>query len=232
MGSLAGAHEAPSLKPLVIGLPFQGKRVKAVIEYQDFISHTLMSAGYQVVIQNTPGQRPYELLVKGDLDAITYDDLSLTQQRDQAVSLPFPIARTHGRIFYLSANPKFDELKLESFKGGVSLSNHALELEASRRKLKFIHTLSPLQSVAQLVDGKIDYFVAIEEVGLSAVESYPAAKNNVVMGKIDFLALPLYLTFHKRLKPDLPKIEASFRKALSGDLSKYPLISENLNKKP
>lgn len=232
MSSLAVAQETSPMKSLVMGLPFQVKRVRAIMEYQEFINQALADAGYHVVIQKTPAQRPYELLVQGKLDAIIYDDKSFVQQRDQTVSLSFPLIRTYGRVFYLGKNQKFNEQKLKDFKGGISLNNHALVLEANRQKLKYIHTSSPLQSVAQLVDGKIDYFIAIEEVGRSAIEAYPAAKGKVTMGQSYFMAVPLYLTFHKKLKTDLPRIEASFRKALAGDLSKYPLIMENLNKSP
>ncbi|UXR64233.1 transporter substrate-binding domain-containing protein [Bdellovibrio bacteriovorus] len=232
LGSLAVAQEPSSMKPLVMGLPFQVKRVRAIMEYQEFINRALADAGYGVVIQNTPAQRPYELLTQGKLDAIIYDDKSFTEQREQTVSLSFPLIRTHGRIFYLGKNLKFNEHKLKAFRGGISINNHALSLEANQQKLKYIHTVSPLQSVAQLVDGKIDYFIAIEEVGRSAIEAYPAARGKVSMGQVSFMTVPLYLTFHKKLKPDLPRIEAAFRKALTGDLSKYPLIMENLNKNP
>nr|BFD64319.1 hypothetical protein BdHM001_30000 [Bdellovibrio sp. HM001]BFD68512.1 hypothetical protein HAGR004_35340 [Bdellovibrio sp. HAGR004] len=230
--STAVAQEVSTPKPLVMGVPFQVKRVKAIMEFQDFISQALADAGYSVVIQNTPAQRPYELLIEGKLDAILYDDKSFSEQRDQTVSLSFPLMQTSGRAFYRGSDAKFREDQLKAVKGGISINNHALVLEATRRRLKFIHTTNPMQSVALLVDGKIDYFLAIREVGLSAIEAYPAAKGKVVMGKKDFLTLPLFLTFHKKLKPDLPRIEASVRKALAGDLSKYPLIRDNLNKSP
>lgn len=230
--SVAGAQEASPPKSLVMGVPFQVKRVKAIMEFQDFITQALAEAGFKVMIQNTPAQRPYELLVQGKLDLIIYDDKSFLEKRDQTVSLSFPVVHARGRVFYLSGSSKFNEDKLKDLKGGISINNHALVLEASRRKLKFIHAASPLQSVVQLVDGTIDYFVAIETVGLSAIEAYPIAKGKVVMAKKTFQELPLFLTFHKKLKPDIPRIEASVRKALAGDLSKYPLIIESLNKNP
>lgn len=232
MGSVSAASQATDLKPLVMGLPFQVKRVRAILQYQDFINTTLADAGYKVTVHTSPGRLISQMLVGGELDAVTYDDKTWTEGRDKTVSVPFPIIRTRARIFYLADNQKFNEGMLKKFKGGFSTNNIALTKEAERRKLKYIDTTSPLQSVVDLLSGKIDYFVAIQEVGLSVVESHPEAKDKVVMGKTVFLEVPLYMTFAKKFEPDMPKIETAFRKALTGDLSKYPLIMENLNKEP
>lgn len=215
-----------------MGLPFHVKRVKAIQQYQDFLTGTLAQAGFKVTVQTSQGRLVSQMLVDGELDAIMYDDKSWTEGRNKTVSVSFPIIRTRARVFYLSDNKKFNEEKLRKFKGGVSTNNISLNKEAARRKLKYINTSSPLQSVVDLLGGKIDYFVAIQEVGLSVVESHPEAKGKVVMGKTVFLEAPLYMTFAKKFEPDMPKIEEAFRKALTGDLSKYPLIMDNLNRAP
>ncbi|AFY03023.1 transporter substrate-binding domain-containing protein [Bdellovibrio bacteriovorus] len=232
VGSISAAAQTAELKPMVMGLPFQVKRVKAILQYQDFVNTTLVDAGYKVTVHTSKGRLTSQMLVGGELDAVTYDDKTWTEGRDKTVSVSFPIIRTRARIFYLADNQKFNEAKLKKFKGGFSTNNIALNKEAERRKLKYINTVSPLQSVVDLLAGKIDYFVAIQEVGLSVIESHPEAKGKVVMGKLVFLEVPLYMTFAKRFDPDMPKIEAAFKKALTGDLSKYPLIMENLNKEP
>ncbi|MFV8248941.1 hypothetical protein [Bdellovibrio bacteriovorus] len=234
VSSMAMAEQSPlqSPKPVVMGLPFHVKRIKAIMQYQDFINQTMSSVGYKVSIRNTQGSPPNKMLTDGQIDAITYDDKTWTEQRDKTVSLSFPIIRTRGRIFFKGNNTRFDETKLAKFKGGISNNNMAFTEEATRRKLRFINTASPLQSVVDLMSGKIDYFVAIQEVGLSAVDSHPEGKSSIVMGKTVFLEVPLYLTFSRKFQSDLPRIESAFRKALTGDLSKYPLIIENLNKEP
>ncbi|BEV69764.1 hypothetical protein Bb109J_c3184 [Bdellovibrio bacteriovorus] len=215
-----------------MGLPFHVNRVKAIQQYQDFLTGTLAQAGFKVTVQTSQGRLISQMLVDGELDAIMYDDKSWTEGRNKTVSVSFPIIRTRARVFYLSDHKKFSEEKLKKFKGGFSTNNIVLNKEASRRKLKYINTSSPLQSVVDLLGGKIDYFVAIQEVGLSVVDSHPEAKGRVVMGKTVFHEVPVYLTFARKFEPDLSRIEEAFRKALTGDLSKYPLIMENLNKEP
>ncbi|WII71876.1 transporter substrate-binding domain-containing protein [Bdellovibrio sp. 22V] len=224
-------------KPLVIGLPYQVKRITAVVEYQSFIADSLKDAGFDMRTKITTVQVPYEHLVAGELDGVLYDDLGIKEGRKNTVSTSFPIIKTRSRYFYLKDNPKFkkrdfSDRHMASLKGCISTANKTIEAEALRRKLSFINANNPYQNVTAVLEGQADYFIAVEEVGKSAVAAHPLAKDKFAFSDVVFTELPLYLTLHKKFHKDMPRIEEALKKRLRGDLSKYPLISDNLNKNP
>ncbi|WP_155722572.1 substrate-binding periplasmic protein [Bdellovibrio bacteriovorus] len=224
-------------KSLTLGIPYQVKRVTSIIEYQNFVQKALKDAGFESRIKVTSGKIPYDEMLSGGVDGILYDDLHIKKDRKNTVSTSFPLINTRSRFFYRKENPKFKNKNfsnavLAELKGCVSSANKIIEEEALRRKLNFINSNSPLQSVTAVLEGKADYFIAIEEVGKSAVNSHPEAKNKIVYSEEVFKEVPLYLTFHKKHAKDMPKIERALVKNLRGDLRQYPQISENLNKDP
>lgn len=229
---LFAAAPSGELKPMIMGMPFQAKRIKSILQYQQFINEALATAGYKVSIRTSKGRQVNDLLIRGEIGCLAYDDKTWIDGREKTVSLSFPIIHTTSRVFYLSKNKDFNESRLRDYRGAVSIHNQILNKEAMRRKLKYVNNASPLHSVADLINGKIDYFVAIQEVGISAIESHPEAKGKVTHGESTFLDVALYLTFAKKYESDLPKIEEAFRKALKGDLSRYPLIKDRLNTDP
>ncbi|HWU42896.1 MAG TPA: hypothetical protein VN132_05635, partial [Bdellovibrio sp.] len=100
---------------LTMGVPFRIRRIPAILEYQNFVSEVLKDAGFDVVVKDTPAKMPYDLLVQGEVDAITYDDKTLTYERKKAVTVSFPLIRAHVRIFYRKDNTKFDPKSLKAF---------------------------------------------------------------------------------------------------------------------
>ncbi|WP_413570304.1 substrate-binding periplasmic protein [Bdellovibrio sp. HCB117] len=224
-------------KSLTLGIPYHVKRVTSIIEYQNFVQKALKDAGFEARIKVTSGKVPYEEMLSEEIDGILYDDLHIKKERKKTVSTSFPLINTRSRFFYLKENPKFKDKNFSSsylatLKGCVSSANKIIEEEALRQKLNFINSNSPLQSVTAVLEGKADYFIAIEEVGKSAVNSHPEAKNKIVFSEKVFKEVPLYLTFHKKHGKDMPKIERALVKHLRGDLRQYPQISDNLNKDP
>lgn len=224
-------------KKVAMGLPFHVNRIKAIAEYQRFLSEALKEAGFTLEIKVVRERLPYDLLVGGELDSIMYDDLGLRKDRQKTVSTSFPIIKTRSRYFHLKNNPqlldrKYKDKTISSLRGCVIMANYLIEKEVRRRGFNFIHAGSQMQCINTILDGKADYFIAIEEVGRSALESTPGAKDKFTVSDTVFLEVPLYLTFHKKFQPDLPRIEASLKKKLTGDLSGFPLIATNLNKMP
>ncbi|WP_373999474.1 substrate-binding periplasmic protein [Bdellovibrio bacteriovorus] len=209
----------------------------SIIEYQNFVQKALKDAGFETHIKVTSGKVPYEQMLSGEIDGILYDDLHIKKERKKTVSTSFPLINTRSRFFYLKDNPKFKDKNfsnshLAELKGCVSSANNIIEEEALRRKLNFINSSSPLQSLTAVLEGKADYFIAIEEVGKSAVNAHPEARNKIAFSEEVFKEIPLYLTFHKKHRKHMPKIESALIKNLRGDLRQYPQISDNLNKDP
>lgn len=228
---------AHAQKTVVMGLPFHVNRIKAIAEYQRFLSEALKDAGLSLQIKVVRERLPYDLMIAGDLDAIMYDDLGISKDRQKTVTTSFPIIKTRSRIFHLANNPnfadrKYKDKKISTLRGCVVMANYLIEKEVRRRGFSFIHAGSQMQCINTILDGKADYFIAIEEVGRSALDSIPGAKDKFVVSETVFLEIPVYLTFNKKFRDDLPRIEAALKKKLTGDLSAFPLIAVNLNKLP
>ncbi|MEK2646248.1 transporter substrate-binding domain-containing protein [Bdellovibrio sp. BCCA] len=216
--------------PLSIGFPFGFSRNEAINQYFLFLTDVLKDAGFEAVYKKMPGVLPYEALLKGEVDGIAYDDFALTKGREQTVTVSFPIVYIKVHVFYRVENKYFDEKNLKKYLGALGLNNSMIEKEAKRRKLKYVTSANPTQNVQLLLDKKIDYFLAVEEVGQSALSaSNPELAKKIRMSERVFMSFPLYFTLNKKFKKDLPAIEASFKKHLTGDLSKYPLL-RSLNK--
>ncbi|KHD90068.1 MAG: hypothetical protein OM95_00110 [Bdellovibrio sp. ArHS] len=224
-------------KVLTLGVPFQIKRVGAIVEYQKLVSNALKDAGFETQTKVTAGKVPYEEMLAGKIDGILYDDLHIKKGRKHTISTSFPLIKTKSRIFYLKENPRFknhdfSDTGLAKYKGSISSANKSIEAEALRRNLSFINSNNPLHNVTALLEGKVDYFIAIEEVGKSAVIAHPGAKDKISSSDTVFTEVPLYLTFHKKHGKEMAKIEQILIKHLRGDLRQYPQISESLNKDP
>lgn len=213
-----------------MGMPFQYSRNQALKEYLEFLSDSLKDAGFKVELKTLQSRRSYDLVTSEEMDSSPYDDLAISEGRDKVISVRFPIIYTKGRIFYRKDSVSFNAKKLNKYTGALSQNNALMDKEAKQRQLKFISTVSPYQSIQLLLERKIDYFLSIEEVGISAVNSTPEGNSQIKMSDVVFNEAPIYFTMQKKFKKDLPKIEMAFRKHLTGNLSQYPLIKANLNK--
>ncbi|MDG0817728.1 substrate-binding periplasmic protein [Bdellovibrio svalbardensis] len=216
--------------PLTMGMPFRYSRNPALNEYLSLMTASLKDAGFDVVIKTFETKRTYDLVIDGDVDAIPYDDLASTENRDKVVTMSFPILKTYARIFYRADNKSFDPKNLKKLKGALARNNVLIDQEAKKKSLKFVTANSPFHGIKLLLDHEVDYFLAIEEVGLGAINSTPEAKSEIKMSEVPFAEVPIYVTLQKSFKKDLPKIEAAFKKNLQGNLTKYPLIQSHLNK--
>lgn len=213
---------------MVIGIPYRIDRNAALQQYHDLLKGALHDAGFNMSIKPVAIKTTQEMLVSGEVDGVSYDDLSDKRGRDKIVTTSFPISKTKAVIFYskkISINPS----KLESYRGTIPHNNKIILKEAEKKGLKFSEATSPYHCVEMVLEKAADYCIAIKEVGLSAVEASPEAKENIIVGENHFLDIPVYVSFRKAFKKDLPAIESALRKHLKGDLSKYPLIKNNLN---
>lgn len=218
------------LRTMTIGMPYRITRNQALIEFQNFHADFLQDAGFHTVTKTVPSTSTYEILINGDVDAITYDDLGSKEKRDQVVTLSFPTIRTRALIFYSSDNKQINLKKLKKYKGALTANNVTLENKAKEKGLKYITTGSPFQSLQLLLEGKIDYFIAIEEVGLASIAAHPEAKSKVTHAEEVFSEVPIYFSMNKKFKADIPEIEAALKKHLAGNLDAYPTIKNHLNK--
>ncbi|MBO9668353.1 MAG: transporter substrate-binding domain-containing protein [Bdellovibrio sp.] len=216
-------------KTLIVGIPFSIGRNQALTEFHNLVEASLKDAGFKMVLKPIAVKTTYEMLLAGDVDAISYDDLSNRQERDKVISTSFPISSTAAYPFYRKDNP-VSLSQLKKFKGAVSLNNQLVKIEATKQHLKFKGASNPYHCIQMLVDKEINYCLIIKEVGLSAVNSNPLAKDTIVMGSEKFINIPVHFSMKKSLAAEMPKIEASLKKHLQGDLSKYPLIKDNLFK--
>ncbi|QDK37187.1 transporter substrate-binding domain-containing protein [Bdellovibrio sp. NC01] len=226
---LSSAAAQTELRTMTIGMPYRITRNQALIEFQNLHADFLRDAGFHVVTKTIPATSTYEILINGDVDAITYDDLGSKEKRDQVVTLSFPTIRTRALVFYESAK-KINLKKLKKYKGALTANNVALENKAKEKGLKYITTGSPFQSLQLLLEGKIEYFIAIEEVGLASVAAHPEAKGKIAHSEEPFSEVPIYFSMNKKFKADIPEIEAALKKRLSGNLDAYPTIKNHLNK--
>ena len=214
---------------ITMGLPYHHTRNAAIVEYIQFLTDSLNDADFKVRLETFQSKRPYDLLVNKQIDSIGYDDLAISEGRDHVITLPFPIVFTYARIFYRADNKDFDVKKLKDYRGALSQNNTVIDKAARARSLKYITAGTPFHCVQLLLDRKVDYFLALEEVGLSSIDSMSGAKGKILMSNEVFVETPTYFTFSTSLAKDEPKIEAAFRKRLQGDLSAYPLLKNHLN---
>lgn len=216
-------------KSLSMGLPYHYTRNAAIVEYVKFVTDSLKDAEYDVAIKTFQSKRAYDLVLAKEVDAAAYDDLAIPEGRDKVVTLSFPISFSYARIFYRADNKKFDPKKLKTYKGALSQNNSLIDKEARAQSLKFISAGNPYHCIQLLLDKKVDYFIAIEEIAKSSIESTPEAKDQIKMSDDTFIKNPVYFTLNKIFQKDIPIIEAAFKKHLQGDLSNYPIIKKHLN---
>ncbi|XGC79962.1 hypothetical protein ACES2L_11545 [Bdellovibrio bacteriovorus] len=216
---------------MTMGYPYKFDRNKALLEYAHLYKSAFHDAGYKLVPKPVATKSTYEMLIAGEVDSIAYDDLAETAGRENVVSTSFPIARTQAHVFHARRNP-VDTKKLGQHRGALLYNNRLVVQYAKKMNLKFKEASSPYHCIQMVLDKVADYCIALKEVGMSSVEAIPDAQRNIIMNEKPILEIPVYVSFRKSFRKELPKIEAALKKHLSGNLSQYPLIKENLNKDP
>ena len=84
-----------------------------VAQYQSFVISVLEETEFQVTPKALPIRRSFDGLIKGDLDAVVYDDMTIKDGREELVTVSFPIAFTTVRLFYRADLNHFDNENLE-----------------------------------------------------------------------------------------------------------------------
>ncbi|UOF01348.1 hypothetical protein [Bdellovibrio reynosensis] len=216
---------------ITMGYPYKFDRNKALLEYALLYKTAFKEAGYTLVPKPVAIKSSFEMLVSGEVDSIAYDDMAEGSGRENVISTSFPVATTQAHIFYTRRNP-VDDSKLNLYRGVILHNNRRVVQFAKKQKLKFSEAHSPYQCIQMVLDKTADYCIALKEVGMSSVEAIPDAQKNIVMHMKPVLEIPVYVSLKKSYRSDLPKIEAALKKQLTGNLSQYPLIKDNLNKSP
>lgn len=216
---------------MTLSIPEEVATLQSVREYTQFLVDTLKDAKIDLLPKDVPQRRSRELVEKGQLDVIIYDDLiSGFKSREDLVHVSFPIAFSTANIFYSSSIRDFSFENLKNLKGAYTIGNLMIEDEAKRRGFNVTSMTNAIQGLQMIKNKRLDYFIALKSTGESVLQKDPTLKEFIKVSDKPFLKIPTYFTFHKRNKDKLAKIEASFRKHLHGDLSKYPMIAPVLNK--
>ncbi|QDK38049.1 transporter substrate-binding domain-containing protein [Bdellovibrio sp. NC01] len=216
---------------MTLSIPEEVTNLQSVREYTQFLIDTLKDANIDLIPKNVPQRRCRDLVEKGQLDVIIYDDLvSGFKSRENLVHVSFPIAFSTANIFYSSEIKNFNVDNLKNYKGAYTIGNLMIEREAQRRGLNATSMTSALQGLQMIKTKRLDYYIALKSTGESVLQKDPGMKELIKVSDKPLLKIPTYFTFHKKHKDKLAKIEASFRKRLHGDLSKYPMIAPALNK--
>lgn len=216
---------------MTMGYPYKFDRNKALLEYSLLYKNAFHEAGYKLVPKPVAIKSSFEMLVDGEVDSIAYDDLAEGPGRENIISTSFPVARTQAHIFYARRNP-IEESKLKEYRGVILHNNRVVLQYARKHKLKFSEANSPYQCIQMVLNKNADYCIGLKEVGMSSIEAIPDAQKNIVMIEKPILEIPIHVSLKKSYRNELPKIEAALKKHLTGNLSQYPLIKDNLNKDP
>ena len=217
---------------LKVGVPFKVARIAAIMQYHDFMKTALKDAGFDMELVTIPTKTTLEMLSDGDVDAISYDDKGSDKGRTNIVSMSFPIIFTQAKIFHRIGLNNFSEKTLGSFHAAIPQNNLSIIKEADRRHLKYTAANNPYHCIQMLLNKQADFCIAVDEVTSSAIKSFEKADQKIKTLDDVFLETPIYMSFQKKYKKDLPKIEQAFKTRLKGDLSAYPLVKEHLNKTP
>lgn len=217
---------------LKFGSPYKVTRIAAIMQYHEFMAAALKDAGFKMELVLIPTKTTIEMLCDGDVDAISYDDKGSSDKRDNIISTSFPIVYTTAKVFYRADLKGFSEKTMGHFHAAIPQNNLSIKKEADRRNLKYSPATNPYHCIQMILDKQVDYCIAVNEVASSAIKSFDKADQKIRTLKEDFLETPIYMSFQKKYKNDLPKIEQALKARLKGDLSAYPLVAEHLNKTP
>ncbi|MFM6930374.1 MAG: substrate-binding periplasmic protein [Bdellovibrio sp.] len=215
-----------------MGVPFKVARVEAIVQYNELVAAALKDAGFKMELTTIQTKNTLDMLIDGDVDAISYDDKGIHKHRDKVVSTSFPLIYTQAKVFYRKDLKDFSMQTLDKFHAAIPQNNLKIMNEADRRHIKYTLANNPYHCMLMLLSKHADYCLAVEEVGASALKSIDKANQKIKTMNEAFLETPLYLSFAKKYKKDLPQIEAALKARLKGDLSAYPLVMKNLNKTP
>lgn len=218
--------------PLKVGVPFKVARIAAIVQYHDFMKTALKDAGFDMELVTIPTKTTIEMLADGDVDAISYDDKGDDKRRANIVSMSFPIIFTQAKIFYRLGLNNFSEKTLGHFHAAIPQNNLNIMREADRRHMKYSSANNPYHCIQMLLNKQADFCIAVDEVASSAIKSFEKADQKIKSLDNAFLENPIFMSFQKKYKKDLPKIEQAFKARLKGDLSAYPLVEKHLNKTP
>lgn len=215
-----------------IGIPFKVARIEAINQYHKFMAAALKDAGFKMELITIPTKNTIDMLIDGDVDAISYDDKASENNRDKVISTSFPIIYTQAKVFYRNDLNDFSIQALGKFHAAIPQNNLKIKNEADRRHLKYTLANNPYHCIQMLLNKHADYCLAVDEVGVSILKSMEQANQKIKMLDEPFLETPLYMSFTKKYKKDLPRIEAALKARLKGDLNAYPLVIKKLNSTP
>lgn len=205
-------------------------KIPAYKEVIDFITTVAADAGYDVKVMEAPRKRGPYMVSSGEADAMPIRGPDDATDVPNLINSNFPIAFTVFRVVSLQKNAKFDEMNLKNFSGAIILNNSSLQAEEKRRALKLIEVNVEYQGLLKmLLVGRVDYIVMPQEFIHGFIEEDRSLEKTLKVGKHEFVKVPLYFTMNKKYLKVMPKIEASFRKVMKGDLSRFKYIRHSLN---
>ncbi|WP_413560694.1 hypothetical protein [Bdellovibrio sp. HCB209] len=231
LGTSHAATGAPAPRILTMGVPYKFSRIQALVEYHELLSKSFEDIGYKVEFKPIPIQSSHEMLISGNVDSVSYDDLVDSSGREKIITTSFPIAITRGTVFFSKTRPVKEDA-LEKYRGSISKNNSILLNHASKKKLKFKQTATPYQCIQTVIEKQSDFCITVHEIGVTALKDIPNGKGTIVYAEKPFLKMPIHLSMTKKYESDMPKLEVALRKRLKGDLSTYPSIRDALNTNP
>ncbi|MGE5086626.1 MAG: substrate-binding periplasmic protein [Bacillota bacterium] len=202
------------------------------MQYHEFMSAALKDAGFKVEWITIPTKNTFDMLVDGDVDAIPYDDKADDNNRDKVISTSFPIICTEAKVFYRKDLKDFSMQTLAKFHAAIPQNNLKIRNEADKRHLPYTLASNPYHCIQMLLSRHADYCLAVDEVGISTVKSIEKADQKIKVLNETFLKTPLYMSFAQKYQKDMPRIEATLKAHLKGNLNAYPLVIKKLNQSP
>ncbi|QDK38649.1 ABC transporter substrate-binding protein [Bdellovibrio sp. NC01] len=209
------------------------EHIPAYKESIDFISGVVKDAGYEVKLTEAPRKRGPTMVDNGEIDALPIRSAQDFPEAKNLINTSFPIAFTTFKVVALKKNSTFIESQLKKFQGAIVLNNFALKAEGQKRKLNIIEINNEYVDLLKMLQaGRVDYVIMPQEFIHSFLTSDKNLEKSLLVSKKSFVDLPLYFAINKNHKNALPKIEASFRKALRGNTDSLIYIKHSLNKHP
>lgn len=216
---------------LRVGVPQQTKDIPSFQEFVTLTTNALKTAGHSVTAIETPLQRGYEMMSRGQIDAIIFDDQTRTEHRNQLRSISFPILFAEARIYYRSDNRTFSMEALPRLRGLVTLNNAVVLKKSSEDRLTVQSVGSTDMAIKMLMARRADYMIMTTSAGEAAIKK-GRLQGQVISWPEVWLKFPVYFTINKKHESLLPALEQGFKKELKENRDAYPRLKKYLNRSP